>query len=390
MKVVHICLSDYYLDDRAYQENELVEEHQRQGHKVLVIASTQVLDNEKRRKYLAPGRYRNGQGVEVIRLPYHPWLPHVLAKSLRPHPGVYRLLDELAPDVILFHGMCGWELINVSRYKKDHPDVRFYVDTHTDFINSARGLVSKWGLHFLYYRTIVHWCLPWIDRILYISQLTGEFARRFYGIPESKLEFFPLGGHPVPDGEYDTLRRHTRQDQNLTEEHILFVQSGKQTRQKKLIHTLKAFSGNPDPRFRLIIVGSLLEEIREQAQALIDSDDRVRFLGWKTPAEIKALLCGADVYLQPGSQSATMQTSLCCRCVPVLENIEGHGIYTENNGWLVDTEEDLAAVLTEISSGTVDLNRMRDASEKLAREHLDYSVLARRLIEGPPEPVPTQ
>jgi len=85
-----------------------------------------------------------------------------------------------------------------------------------------------------------------------------------------------------------------------------------------------------------------------------------------------------------------MQTSLCCRCVPVLENIEGHDIYTENNGWLVDTEEDLAAVLTEISSGTVDLNRMRDASEKLAREHLDYSVLARRLIEGPPEPVPTQ
>ena len=268
MKVVHICLSDYYLDDRAYQENELVEEHQRQGHKVLVIASTQVLDNEKRRKYLAPGRYRNGQGVEVIRLPYHPWLPHVLAKSLRPHPGVYRLLDELAPDVILFHGMCGWELINVSRYKKDHPDVRFYVDTHTDFINSARGLVSKWGLHFLYYRTIVHWCLPWIDRILYISQLTGEFARRFYGIPESKLEFFPLGGHPVPDGEYNTLRRHTRQDQNLTEEHILFVQYGKQTRQKKLIHTLKAFSGNPDPRFRLIIVGSLLEEIREQAKRL--------------------------------------------------------------------------------------------------------------------------
>ena len=390
MKVVHICLSDYYLDDRAYQENELVEEHLRQGHKVLVIASTQVLDNEKRRKYLAPGRYRNGQGVEVIRLPYHPWLPRVLAKSLRPHLGVYRLLDELAPDVILFHGMCGWELINVSRYKKNHPDVRFYVDTHTDFINSARGLVSKWGLHFLYYRTIVHWCLPWIDRILYISQLTGEFARRFYGIPESKLEFFPLGGHPVPDGEYDTLRTHTRQDQDLTEDHILFVQSGKQTRQKKLIHTLEAFSGNPDPRFRLIIVGSLLEEIREQAQALIDSDDRVRFLGWKTPAEIRALLCGADVYLQPGSQSATMQTSLCCRCVPVLENIEGHGIYTENNGWLVDTEEELAAVLTEISSGTVDLNRMRDASEKLAREHLDYSVLARRLIEGPPEPVPSQ
>jgi len=387
MRIAHICLSDYYLDDRAYQENELVEAHLDQGHEVLVIASTQVLDNDKRRMYLSPGRYRNGQGVEVIRLPYHPWMPRVLAKSLRSHPGVYRLLDEFDPDVILFHGMCGWELVNVSRYKKHHPEVKFYVDTHTDFINSARGLVSKWGLHFLYYRSIVHWCLPWINKILYISQLTGQFAQEFYGVPESKLEFFPLGGRPVPDDEYNRLRRNTRQEQGLTEDHILFVQSGKQTRQKKLIRTLEVFSSNQDPRFRLIIVGSLLEDIRERAQALIYADDRVQFLGWKTPDEIKALLCGADVYLQPGSQSATMQTSLCCRCVPVLQDIEGHEMYTQNNGWLVDTDADLAYVLTEISSGSVDLNKMCGASEKLAREHLDYAVLARRLTDEPLKPL---
>lgn len=380
MKVVHLCLSDYYLDDRAYQENELVEEHARQGHEVRVIASTQVLDNAKRRQYLPVGRYRNSHGVEVIRLPYHPWVPRFLAKSLRPHREVYRLLEEFAPDAILFHGMCGWELVTVSRYKKAHPEVKFYVDTHTDFINSARGLVSKWGLHFLYYRTVVHWCLPWIDKILYISQLTGKFAREFYGIPDDKLEFYPLGGHPVPDDDYRRLRAAAREALGLTDDHILFVQSGKQAASKKLLDTLKAFTGNPDPRFRLVIVGALLDDIRDQAQPLIESDQRIQFPGWKTPAGLTELLCGADVYLQPGSQSATMQTSLCCRCVPVLENIEGHGLYTRNNGWLVSNEQELASVLAEISSDAADLRAMAAESEKRAKEMLDYTVLARRIL----------
>jgi 1,2-diacylglycerol 3-alpha-glucosyltransferase len=380
MKVVHICLSDYYLDDRAYQENELVEEHLRQGHEVMIIASTQILDNDKRRQYLAPGRYRNGQGVEVIRLPYSCWVPHIIAKSLRPHPAVYRSLDEFAPDVILFHGMCGWELVSTSRYKKSHPHVKFYVDTHTDFINSARGPVSKWGLHFLYYRTIVHWCLPWIDKILYISPLTGKFAREFYGIPGDKLEFYPLGGHPVPDQEYIRLRGAAREALGLSGDHILFVQSGKQSASKKLLDTLRAFTGNSAPHFRLVIVGTLLDDIRDQAQALIESDQRIRFLGWKTPSELTELLCGADVYLQPGSQSVTLQTSLCCRCVTVIEDIEGHGIYTQDNGWLVNNQQELAVVLEEISSGAADLSAMAAESEKRAKEMLDYTVLAQRIL----------
>lgn len=380
MKIAHVCLSDYYMDDRAYQENELVEEHIRQGHEVLVIASTQIFTTDRRREFVKPGHYRCDQGIEVIRLPYHPWVPHAAAKSLRPHRGVYQLLTEFAPDTILFHGMCGWELTSVSRYKKAHPHVKFYVDTHTDFINSARSFVSKWGLHFLYYRTIVHWCLPWIDKILYISELTGKFARDFYGVPSEKLEFYPLGGHPVENDEYQALRIKTRNDLGLSDDHILFVQSGKQSASKKLMDTLRAFSRNDDPRFRLVLAGSLLDDIREGAQALIDADDRIRFVGWQSPQELRALLCGADVYLQPGSQSATMQTSLCCRCVPVLEDIEGHRIYTENNGWLVNDQDDVALVLSNISSGLVNLQAMASESEKLGKEMLDYAVLARRLL----------
>jgi glycosyltransferase involved in cell wall biosynthesis len=381
MKVAHVCLSNYYMDDRAYQENELVEEHARQGHEVLVIASTQVFSTERRREFVEPGRYKNDHGVEIIRLPYHPWVPHAVAKSLRPHRGVYQLLTEFCPDSILFHGMCGWELLTVSRYKKTHPEVKFYVDTHTDFINSAKGLISRWGLHFLYYRSIVHRCLPQIDKILFISQLTGNFARDFYGIPDGKLEFFPLGGHPVPDDEYGELRRRTRESLGLSHEHVLFMQSGKQSTEKKLLEALKAFTQSSDTRFRLVIAGSLLEDIREQAQLLIDSDERVQFLGWKTPMELKALLCATDVYLQPGSQSATMQTSLCCRCAPVLADIAGHEFYTKNTGWLLKSSDEIALVLKRISLDPTNLIDMKKSSETFSREKLDYGVLAGRILK---------
>lgn len=381
MKIAHICLSNYYMDNRAYQENELVEEHARQGHEVLVIASTQVINTERRREFVEPGRYRNAQGIEIIRLAYHQLIPHVLAKSLRVHRGVYELLEEFRPDSILFHGMCGWELVTVSMYKKANPDVKFYVDTHTDFINSARGIISKWILHFLYYRAIVHRSLPYIDKILCVSRLTEVFARDFYNIPQGKLEFYPLGGHPVSDKEYNYLRNKMRLALEVAPNDVVVIQTGKQSADKKIIETLKAFVRISDPSFKLFIVGSLLEDVREEAFKIIQADKRICYLGWRTPSELRAILCASDIYMQPGSQSATMQTSLCCRCVPVLASIEGHEIYVENdNGWLVSSEEDVYSVLSRISSEKDRLPSWKAASESFARDKLDYAALANRVL----------
>ncbi|MDP0498440.1 MAG: glycosyl transferase family 1, partial [Verrucomicrobiota bacterium JB024] len=106
----------------------------------------------------------------------------------------------------------------------------------------------------------------------------------------------------------------------------------------------------------------------------------VRFLGWQSPEQLKALLCAADVYLQPGSQSSTMQTSLCCRCALILEDIEGHQIYTEGTGWRVTDQTGIVAALRAIQSGAADLDAMKGRAEALARDKLDYAVLARRIL----------
>lgn len=381
MKVLHLCMAAVFVEDRAYQENELVAEHHRQGHEVMVIANTETHDNKGNRAFAKSGQYQTKEGVPVTRLPYHPLLPHAVGKSLRLHRGLYERIEDFRPDVIMFHGVSSGSLLTVTRYVRRHPEVLFYADNHADFVNSARSFFSRWGLHFLYYRPILRSSLSSIRKILGVSLLTLEFARDMYGVPEEKLEFYPLGGHPVLDPDYMRRRSGMRTRLGLTDDNIIFLQSGKQSKSKKLPEILRAFSKVRDPRLRYLVAGLLMEDIRDEVETLARSDDRIQFLGWLDPTELEDYLCAADIYAQPGSQSSTMQTSLCCHCPVILQDWPSHRIYVSGNGWLLRDDEEMLGIIREISNGDVDLAQMGSRSFQIATDMLDYRVLASRILE---------
>lgn len=378
MKIAHICLSCFYIDGRSYQENELVRQHVKGGHQVLVLASTETHSANGRITYVEPSEYVGPEGALVRRLPYRRFLPHKLMVKLRINVGTYEALTEFRPDAILFHGTCGWELLNVARYVRNHR-VPFYVDSHEDWNNSARGFISREILHRRYYGPILRSALPEIRKILCVSTESMDFVADLYRIPKKYLEFFPLGGHPVPDREYAQRRDATRRAYGLDKQHILLVQSGKQTRRKKLLDSLRAIATCQNPKLRFFIVGVLDESIRNEAEALIASDDRIAYLGWKTPSELTNLLCAADVYLQPGTQSVTMQHSLCCRCAVILDDVPAHKIYQCGNGWFLSDMKTLPSVVQQIADAN--LSEMAAKSFALSCELLDYAVLSKRVLK---------
>jgi glycosyltransferase involved in cell wall biosynthesis len=379
MKIIHLCLSNFYIDGFAYQENELVAQNVADGHDVLVIASTETFGSDRRLTYLEPGNYLGTDGAMVVRLSYRKWLPHFLMRKLRVHPGVYSLLEREKPDVILFHSLCGWELITAAKYKKAHPYTRFYVDSHEDFNNSARSFVSKFLLHYSYYRTIAKLCLNAIDKILCISVDTINFVHDFYGVPSSKIEFYPLGGIVFDDACYAETRQVTRKKYEISDDQILFVQSGKLDRTKKLLESLRCFSAASDSRFRFLIAGHLQDDIHAEVETLINQDARIHFLGWKKPEELRHLLCAADIYLQPGTQSATMQMSLCCRCAVILDDVPSHEPFIDGNGWLIGTKLSLAQAFNIVCETADCLPQMSARSAEIALKLLDYKSLAARL-----------
>lgn len=379
MRVVHICLSNFYIDGFSYQENELVAQNVKDGHDAVVIASTETFGADRRLTYLRPGEYKGADGAHVIRLPYRWFLPHVIMRKLRMHPDVFELLNKLKPHVILFHGTCGWELITVAHYKRLNPEIKLYVDSHEDFHNSARTWASKWLLHYLYYRTILRRNLDLIDKILCVNMSAMSFINEFYGIPKQKLEFYPLGGRMLDDSEYAESRHATRKQYGICAEEILFVQSGKMDRTKKLLESLRVFAAISDPRFRFILAGHLQEDIAVEAEALIARDPRIRFVGWKTPDELRNLLCAADVYVQPGTQSATMQMSLCCRCAVILDDVPSHKPFMDGNGWLIGGELTLEQAFATVAKSADRLPVMYEQSAVVASRLLDYKALAARL-----------
>lgn len=385
MKIAHLCLSCFYVDGFSYQENELVRQHVRDGHDVVVIASTESFGPDGKLAYVAPGEYMGTDQAKVIRLPYRRWVPARLQPKLRLHPGVYRTLVAERPDVILFHGLCGWELLAARRYKAAHPKTRFFADSHEDFNNSARSFASKFLLHWSYYRPILGRALPLIDKVLCISDETIAFVRDFYRVPASKIEFFPLGGTVLPDGEYFEARRAVRALHGISDSHVLIVQSGKMDAQKKLLESLRAFVKNPSPLLRFLVVGHLQDDIAKEALALINSDSRILFAGWKSASELQAILCAADVYLQPGSQSATMQMSLCSRCAVILDDAPSHKRYVDQNGWLLNKDTTLDSVLEDIALAPQQAQRMAAHSHAFAARHLDYQMMARRIAGRAPE-----
>ena len=154
MKIVHLCLSCFYIDGYGYQENQLPAQHVRTVTRSRSLRRPSPSTPSASPATWSPLTTWAATGRVSSACPYRAGLPAALARKVRAYPGVRRWLDALQPDVILFHGMCAWELLTVARYARAHPSVQLYVDCHEDFNNSARGWVSRQLLHASFYRPI--------------------------------------------------------------------------------------------------------------------------------------------------------------------------------------------------------------------------------------------
>jgi 1,2-diacylglycerol 3-alpha-glucosyltransferase len=380
MRVLQCCLSCFYIDGYSYQENELIREHVKLGHEVLVIASTESFDDDQNKTYVEPGEYIGNEGARVIRLPFAKWLPFFLMRKVKAYSGFMNALESFSPDIIMFHGCSSYELLTVSKYKKRHPNALFYADSHADKNNSGKGFLSKNLLHKMFYKWVVQKSLAQIKKVLCISIESKNFCSEIYAIPETKLEFYPLGGYVFNDEEYLDRRNRLRQEYALSDDATLFLQTGKFDEKKKLVDSLKAFLVTQNSDFKFFIAGVFLNSVEKQASPLIYDDERVSFLGWKDSEAMKDLLCAADVYVQPGSQSATMQMSLCARCPVILDDVESHRVFIEGNGWLVNSNEELKKAFISIEKDLTILKKMSHRSLQISEKMLDYKNLAQRIL----------
>jgi 1,2-diacylglycerol 3-alpha-glucosyltransferase len=381
MKIVHICLSVYFVDHFRYQENFLIQKNVSHGHDVIVIASTETFDKSGNRVYCLSSKYIGQYGVPVYRVPFF-FGNNFFSHKLRKYKGVRVILEKFQPDVIFFHGGCAWEVMSVARFVKENSSVRFFIDSHEDYNNSARNWLSREILHRCFYRPILRSAMGVCEKLLCVSTESIDFMREFYGIPVNMLELYPLGGEPLNDDEYERRRSSKRRSLGVSDKTRIFIQTGKQTGKKRLIDSLLAFRNSTCGDCLFLIAGSLSSCIRSDVLALVDADPRIHFLDWCSPEELTDVLCAADIYVQPGSQSSTMQHSLCCRCAVILADVQAHQFYKCDNGWYINNDYELHKAFREACCA--DLNKLKSQSFAFALNYLDYEILSKRYCDEKP------
>jgi hypothetical protein len=379
MKIVHICLAASYTDGLKYQDNMLAEQNARDGHDVTVISNCEHYVDGVLTKTV-PCDVSIRRNVRLVRVSFLQVFGEKLGQRLKYVRGLKGIISSIKPDIIFYHGFVGAGIFTVVQYKKAHPTVRLVFDSHADTHNASASFMPDLILHRGIYGAAARYASKWADSIYYVSMECRDFLIDKYRLDGSKLKYLPLGG-VVRDLEKKRRARLSVESRyGLSKKDVIFIHSGKLNAQKKTEEVVDAFEQVNGRNQKLFIVGKIEDSLAE-IEARVARNANMHYVGWRVGEEFEELLLAADVYLQPGTQSATLQHAICCGCAVCIFPYDSHSIYLKGNGFYVRNAADIAGVLGSIERHEVDLPVMTEASFDLARNILDYKMLARRYAD---------
>lgn len=382
MRVIFLCTGNQYNPDMEYKENYFIKAAVECGDEAIVIASQYMYVNGINSKVPIQDEFING--YRLIRVKYHKILNEYITEKIRKVDGLAELIIGLKPEVIFVNCPQVYNINDMEKIKKECPGVHIVVDFSTKYINSARNALSKYVLHKGIYRRWLKRSEEAFDKIQYVSAETKEFIIDMYGLNQKHMEYNSLPTEIISEEERKARKKKIYDKYGFTGEQIIFANSGKIGRLKKTIELVKAFSRIEQKNFRLIIAGSIEEEIKTELMYLIDSDDRVIYTGFLKGEELVDILCATDMYMQPGTISQTSQTALGCSCAVTLMECPTNVAQIDGNGYLLqedkDVEQQLLQVFEMIREDRTLLTTMKQKSYELAVRELDYKVLYKRTV----------
>lgn len=381
MKILHLMLACFYIDNYNYQENVLPRINLRDGHNVKIIASTETFIDNINLGYIKPSRYINEDGIEVVRIPYKSLGCRKLETKVRKYAGLYEEIEKFQPQIIFCHGLQFKDLDEVIRYKKKNTGVKVFADSHSDIHNSALSFISKNILYKQFYNRIINRNLNYIEKVFCVSKEAIDFIHNICNVPREKTEYFPLGGIIEEERQYLNIRNTYRKKLYLNDDDIMLIHTGKMNRAKKTIELLNAFSNISGDKIKLILIGEFANDIKEKAMEIINSDNRIIYLGWQSPSELLSYLCASDIYAQPGTQSATMQNAACARNAMLLFPYESHKYLFGNKALYVTNESQIENTLRKLLSNKAFVEEVKEKCFAVAERKLDYNKLVQKYCE---------
>lgn len=389
MKVLHIQLS-VFNENMGYQENMLTKYHKLFGHDVILVSSTVKITPEGNYINVEPGETFTKDGVKIIRLRFLKIIPKKIAEKLRIVRNLHKILCIENPDIIYIHGPQAISNLDVIRYlkslKQKGTKMPFVlIDNHADEYNSAKSNFSK-IVHKTLWRYVAKRLEKVTKKFYAVTGSSKEFLTKYYKIPSDKIELLFLGGDPslINFNDSSQIKKEIRNNLNLSEDDFVLITGGKLDAGKNVIELMRSVSELPKQNLKLIIFGSVHNSISEQFYSLLNSTDRIKYVGWLELPEIYRYFVSSDLGVFLGTQSALWNHCIFCKVPAIFKHWHGMADFTLGGRFkpciTIEKPEDFKDTLVRLLENKEMFQKLKNDAEKVS-QYFSYEYIAKKALE---------
>lgn len=383
MRIINIALNGDYTDGFSYHENLLPKYHKLNGHEVYIIASEYMFnENGEEEKTKGNKDYIDENGIRVIRLPIKG--NKTIGYKFKRFVNVYDTIDMIKPDVIFCHLFQFIDVLEVVRYKKNHPEVKLILDSHADYSNSAHTWLSKHFLHGILWKYCAHKALPYSERFYGVLPARVDFLVERYNLPKDKVELLVMGADDelVKKAQKHEIIEKTRIMYGINKEDFLIVTGGKiDLWKQQTLLLMDAVNSLREKNIKLLVFGSVVPELKEEINKRCS--ENVKYIGWIESKDSYPIFASSQLTVFPGRHSVFWE-QVCGQGIPMIVKKWQGTTHVDCGGNVIFLEEDSSdeirdKLLYVIDNSEVYCN-MKKIAETKAAKIFSYRELARKSI----------
>ena len=382
MRIVHISASAPYNDYWGYQDNLLPKYQRKLGHDVYIITTNTIHESGKIVN-VPCDEYVLNDGVTVIRM-QHKQYPLRVVTGLRARLNAFDKLKELMPDFVFFHGLSSATIEDVIKYRKEvNPNCKIVQDNHLDYNIGLKFATVKEKLIRTYHRYENKKTIPYVDKVYGVTPWRKTYAEDYFGIPKKKTDVLIMGAddEKIDFQNRKKIREQIRNKYGVQQGDFLIVTGGKIDARKKIHLLMQACAQYKI--VKLLIFGSVSEEIEVEFERIIHENSNLIYVGWINSDDVYQYFFAADLVFFPGQHSVLWEQACASKVPCVFERWEG--MDHVNNGGNSDfispvNIETLSKKIEELCF-TERFYQMKRVAESEATDVYLYSKIAEKSLE---------
>ncbi len=361
--IVHIILDCFYREGYGYQENIITAKHKQLGYNVHIVTYNQRGDISQT-GHEGPCRYTNVDGIPV----------HVLANkvsSLSKLPfiagwtdktiGLYEKLCELSPDIIFVHNICMHDHIHIIKYKKQHPEVLLFADSHSDYYNSPIATFGAKAFRYGIGRYMGRLFGKYAEKVWGVTPWRVDYLENVYHVPSHKTGLLVMGGDDdkIQWDKAGEIRTAIRVQYGIPNDAFLIVSGGRIDKTKNIHQLIEAVKSIGRPDVHLLFFGSIEADMKAYMEQL--KSPIIHYAGWIKADKSYDFFLASDLACFPGTHSVLWEQACACGLPAIFKDWKGGFSHIDLGG--------NCELLDEITQNSIKIMLLRFIEDKEFYQH---------------------